>query len=42
MSGATQEPHCSVPPQPSPALPQLMFCWAHVSGVQTPASGAPH
>src|SRR5579883_2060955 len=29
-------PHCRRLPQPSPAGPQVMFCWAHVSPMQPP------
>src|ERR1700722_15606013 len=29
-------------PQPSPVLPQKMFCCAHDSGTQVPASGGAH
>lgn len=36
VAGAVHVPHCSRLPQPSPAGPQVMFCCAQVSGVQTP------
>src|SRR5580692_5364742 len=37
-----QEPQARVPPQPSPAEPQLNPCPGHVSLVHAPLSGRPH
>src|ERR1700733_7779710 len=40
ISGAVHVPHCSAPPHPSPAGPQLIPCAEHVSGTQDgPVSG---
>ena len=36
VSGAVQSPHMRMAPQPSPAGPHSMFCWAQVFGEQEP------
>ena len=42
IAGGVQVPQLREPPQPSPAVPQLMLCWAQVTGTQVPPSGMPH
>jgi hypothetical protein len=42
VSQPEQEPQFWLPPQPSPAGPQLIPCAAQETGVQVPESMAPH